>query len=179
MARLAEAMAGGAADGGRGVGSAARQMLNSLRDLFRSAPRWLVLTTAILGLVGMGVGAWLIVTSIDERTETVSAQASASYARGEIVTFEFADGSVGDEFEPADGLYDAVRTFGPGPARVTRNARNDTIEKVRFHGKTYTLGSAASSLGGGIVGLVLGSAGLAYAIRRRSSLRQDAVPLEK
>ena len=151
-------------------------MVDLLRDVFGYAPRWLVVTMVILGLAGMGVGAWLIATSIDDRTETVPARASASYARGEIVSFEFADGSESDEFEPGDGLYDAVRTFGPGPARVTRNARNDTIEQVRFRGKTYALESAAGSLGGGIVGLVLGLAGLTYAIRHRSSLRHDATP---
>jgi hypothetical protein len=151
-------------------------MVDLLRDLFGYAPRWLVVTMAMLGLAGLGVGAWLIVTSIDERTEMVPAQVSASYARGEIVSFKFADGSESDEFEPGDGLYDAVQTFGPGPARITRNARNDTIEKVRFHGKTYTLGSAAGSLAGGIVGLVLGLAAILYAIRHRSSLRQDPAP---
>jgi hypothetical protein len=151
-------------------------MVDLLRDLFGYAPRWLVVMTAILGLAGIGIGAWLIVTSINERTETVPARASASYARGEIVSFSFADRSESDEFEPPGGLYEAVRTFGPGPALVTRNARNDTIEKVRFHGRTYALGSAAGSLAGGIVALVLGLGGLAYAIRHRSSLRQDAAP---
>jgi hypothetical protein len=62
-------------------------MVELLRDLFGYAPRWLVVTTAILGLAGIGIGAWLILTSINERTETVRAQASASYARGEIVNF--------------------------------------------------------------------------------------------
>jgi hypothetical protein len=151
-------------------------MVDLLRDLFGYAPRWLVVTTAFLGLIGMGSGIWLIVTSIDGRTEMVPARASASYFRGKTVSFKFADGSESDEFEPGDGLYEAVRTFGPGPARVTRNARSDTVEKVRFHGKTYTLGSTAGSLAGGIVGLVLGLAGIAYAIRRRNSLRRDAAP---
>ena len=148
-------------------------MVDLLRDLFGYAPRWLVVTMAILGLAGVGVGAWLIVTSIDERTEIVPARASASYFRGETVSFEFADGSESDEFEPGDGLYDAVRTFGPGPVRVTRNARNDTIEKVRFRGKTYVLGSAGGSLAGGIIALLLGLAGISYAVRHRGGLRQD------
>jgi hypothetical protein len=67
-----------------------------------------------------------------------------------------------------------VRAFGPGPALVTRNARNGTIEKVRFHERTYSLGSAAGSLTGGIVALVLALGGVTYAIRHRSSLRRDA-----
>lgn len=150
-------------------------MVAPLRDLFSYAPRWLVVAMAILGLAELGAGAWLIVTSIDERTETVPAQASASYVRGGTVSFKFADGSEADEFEPGD-LYYAVRKFGPGPARITRNARNDTIEKVRFHGMTYVLETAAGSLAGGIVALVLGLACLAYAIRRRDSLRRETAP---
>jgi hypothetical protein len=142
-----------------------------VRDLFGYAPRWLVVATAVLGLAGIALGGWLIATSIDERTETVPAQVSATYVRGDNVTFTFADGSADDQFQPGHDFYEAVRAAGPGPARVTRNADNGTIEKVRFHGKTYTLGSAGGSLAGGIVALVLGLLGVGYSVRRRNSLR--------
>ena len=80
-----------------------------------------------------------------DRTETMTARVSASYlavSRTENVHFKFADGSKDDEVSPtANGFFDAVAKFGPAPARVTRNAANDSIYKVEFHGKTYTLNS--------------------------------------
>jgi hypothetical protein len=136
-------------------------------DRVRSAPRHPV-RRALLALIFIGVGVWLIVTSMHGRTETMTARVSASLlavSRTENVHFKFADGSEDDEVSPtADGFFDAVAKFGPAPARVTRNAANDSIYKVEFHGKTYTLNSPGGNLGGGIVAVVLGVLGLAYVV---------------
>jgi hypothetical protein len=136
-------------------------------DRVRSGPRHPV-RRALLALIFIGVGVWLIATSMHDRTETMTARVSASLlplSRTENVHFKFADGSEDDEVSPtAKGFFDAVVKFGPGPARVTRNAANDSIYKVEFHGKTYTQGSPGGDLGGGIVALVLGLLGLAYVV---------------
>jgi hypothetical protein len=136
-------------------------------DRVRSAPRHPV-KRALLALIFIGVGVWLIVTSMHDRTETVTARVSAShlaFSRAENVHFKFADGSEDDEVSPtAKGFFDAVAKFGPRPARVTRNAANDSIYKVEFHGKTYTLDSPGGNLGEGIIAVVLGLLGLAYVI---------------
>jgi hypothetical protein len=125
-------------------------------------------TRGLFALFVIGVGVWLIVTSMGNRTETVAARVSASLlpvTRAEKVDFKFADGSADDEVSPrADGFFDAVAKFGPGPARVTRNAASNSIYKVEFHGKTYTLNSPGGDLGGGIVAVVLGLLGLAYVV---------------
>lgn len=122
-----------------------------------------------LALIFIGVGVWLIVTSMHDRTETVTARVSAShlaFSRAENVHFKFADGSEDDGVSPsADGFFDAVTKFGPDePARVTRNAANNSIYKVEFHGKTYTLNSPGGNLGGEIIAVVLGLLGLAYVV---------------
>lgn len=120
----------------------------------------------VFALFVMGVGVWLIVTARDP-TETLTAQVSASRlpfpSRADKVDFEFADGSRDDVVSPtAEGFYDAVARFGPGPARVTRNEANDTIYEVEFQEKTYTLNSPGTDLGGGIIAVVLGGLGLVY-----------------
>lgn len=123
---------------------------------------------ALLALIFIGVGVWLIVTSQAPRTETLKARVSASLlfpTRADKVEFTFADGRTDDVVSPtAAGFYDAVKAFGPGPARVTRNATNHSIYKVEFRGKTYTLGGFSNDLGGGIVAVVLGLLGLAYVL---------------
>jgi hypothetical protein len=119
----------------------------------------------LLALFVIGVGVWLILTA-DNATETLTAQVSASrFLRADKVHFKFADGSEDDVVSPtAEGFFDAVVTFGPGPARVTRNAANDSIYKVELHGKSYTLDSPGIDLGGGIIAVVLGGLGLAYVV---------------
>jgi hypothetical protein len=121
----------------------------------------------LFALFVIGVGVWMIVTAHDP-TETLTARVSASrvpFTRADKVDFKFANGSEDDVVSPtAEGFFDAVATFGPGPARVTRNAANDTIYKVEFHGKTYTLDSPGTDLGGGIIVVVLGALGLAYIV---------------
>ena len=137
----------------------------------------------LFAVVVIGVGVWLIVTA-HEPTETLTARVSASRLsvpnRADKVDFTFADGSQDDVVSPtAEGFYDAVARFGPGPARVTRNEANDSIYEVEFHGETYTLDSPGTDLGGGIIAVVLGGLGLAYLVitgrggRRRSGEEQE------
>ena len=133
-------------------------------------------TRTLLALVAIGVGVSLIVTSMQDRTQTVTATVYAShlaFSDADKVDFEFADGTGDDEVSPS-GLFDAVEKFGPGPARVTRNADSKAIYKVEFHGKTYTLDSTGGDLGAGIVALVLGLLGLAYVVLTRGGRRGQA-----
>jgi hypothetical protein len=147
--------------------------MSALGDLFRRRPRWLVIVAALYGCLFIGTGVWLFVTSLNGHTETVSARISTSGAgRSTYVDFKFADGSEDSEFEPSgDSFYDAVAEFGPGPARVTRNADNGTIDTVVFHDKKYTLGTEGDSVLGGIIAVLLGIVGLVYAIRHRHRIR--------
>ena len=110
---------------------------------------------ALFALVVIGVGVYLIVTA-NKPTETVTARVNYRYmpiSRADSVDFKFPDGSNGNEAEP--GLVDAVQKFGPGPARVTRNTENDSIYKVVFHDKTYSLGDPGEDRDAGILLIVL------------------------
>jgi hypothetical protein len=142
--------------------------------LLRRRPRWLVIVAAIYGPLLIGAGVWLFVTSINGHTETVPARISTSFVgRSTYVDFKFADGSTDSEYEPSgEAFFDAVDEFGPGPARVTRNADNGTIDTVVFHDKKYTLGSESDGVYGGPIAVVLGAFGLAYAIRHRHRIRR-------
>ena len=122
----------------------------------------------LFALIVVGVGVWLIATS-GHSTKTATAVVSASYLpypdRAEEVSFAFEDGSKQTEVSPtADGFFEAVARFGPGLALVTRNAANNSIYKVNFHGKSYTLSSPGEEIGGGIIAVVLGLLGLAYVV---------------
>ena len=124
---------------------------------------------ALFALFVIGAGVSTIVSAIANRTETVNARVRAgqpyAYSHADNLDFEFADGSTDNEVSSSDGyLFDAVTRFGPGPARVTRNAESHTIYKVEFHGKTYTLETHADDLAAGIIMLVLGLLGLAYVV---------------
>ena len=127
---------------------------------------------ALFVLFLIGAGVWTTVSAIVNRAETVTARVSAgapyAFSHTDNLDFEFADGSTDNEAESSDGyLFDAVTRFGPGPARVTRNANNQTIYRVEFHGKTYTLETRADDLAAGIILLVLGLLGLAYVLLTR------------
>jgi hypothetical protein len=122
---------------------------------------------ALLVLFVIGAGVSTTVSAIENRTETVTARVSAgmpyAYTHADNLDFKFADGTTANELASSDGyLFDAVTRFGPGPARVTRNAHDQTIYKVEFHGKTYTLETRADDLVAGIILLVLGLLGLVY-----------------
>ena len=120
---------------------------------------------ALLALIFIGVGVYLIATA-DKPTETVTARVNYRYipfSRADTVDFKFADGSDGNESQPG-GLVDAVQKFGPGPARVTRNTENDSIYKVVFHDKTYSLSDPGEDRDGGIIAIVLGALYLGCAL---------------
>lgn len=149
--------------------------MSLLRTIWRHRPRLLVIAAAFYGVLGVVAGPYLIATSINEHTEVLSAQLSTSVIGRETdVDFEFEDGSVDSQFAPRDSFFNAVEKFGPGPARVTRNADNKTIDKVRFHGKTYTLSTTTDAIGGGIFAVILGVLALAYAIRQRHRVLRPA-----
>jgi hypothetical protein len=119
---------------------------------------------ALFALVVIGVGVYLMATA-NKPTETVTARVSyerLSYSRADTVDFKFADGSDGNESEP--GLVEAVQKFGPGPARVTRNTENDSIYKVVFHDKTYSLSDPGEDRDAGIVLVVLAALYLGCAL---------------
>jgi len=61
-------------------------------------------------------------------------------------------------------LVEAVQKFGPGPARVTRNAQNDSIYKVVFHDKTYSISDPGEDRDAGIIAIVLGALYLGCAL---------------
>jgi hypothetical protein len=112
----------------------------------------------LLALFVIGVGVYMIATA-NKPTETVTARLSyerLAFSRTDTVDFRFEDGSDGSETDP-DGLVEAVQRFGPGPARVTRNAENDSIYKVVFHDRTYSVSDPGTDKGGGIVAIVLGA----------------------
>ena len=120
---------------------------------------------ALFALFVIGVGVYLIATA-DKPTETVTARVNYRYipfSRADTVDFKFADGSDGNESQPG-GLVDAVQKFGPGPARVTRNTENDSIYKVVFHDKTYSLSDPGEDRDGGIIAIVLGALYLGCAL---------------
>jgi hypothetical protein len=131
--------------------------------------------TAIYGPLLLGGGVWLLVTSLNGHTETLSARVSASYlGRSSYVDFKFADGSTDSVYEsPGEPLFDAARQFGPGPARVTRNADNDTSDTVVFHDKKYELATETKSAYAAIAVLLVGLLGLVYAIWGRDRLKRD------
>jgi hypothetical protein len=120
---------------------------------------------ALFALFVLGVGVYLIATA-NKPTETVTARVNYRYipfSRADTVDFKFADGSNGNESQPG-GLVDAVQKFGPGPARVTRNTENDSIYKVVFHDKTYSLSDPGEDRDGGIIAIVLGALYLGCAL---------------
>ena len=120
---------------------------------------------ALFALVVIGVGVYLIATA-NKPLETVTARVNYRYlpfSRADTVDFKFADGSDGNETEPG-GLVHAVQKFGPGPARVTRNTENDSIYKVVFHDKTYSLGDPGEDRDAGIIAIVLGALYLGCAL---------------
>jgi hypothetical protein len=119
---------------------------------------------ALCALVVIGAGVYLIATA-NKPMETVTARVNYefSYSRADTVNFKFADGSDGNETEPG-GLVEAVQKFGPGPARVTRNTENDSIYKVVFHDKTYSLGDPGEDREVGIVAIVLAALYLGCAL---------------
>ena len=127
---------------------------------------------ALFALFVIGVGVYLIATA-NKPTETVSARVNYRYlpiSRADTVDFKFADGSDGNESEPG-GFVAAVQKFGPGPARVTRNTENDSIYKVVFHDKTYSLGDPGEDRDVGtllivLAGLYLGCALLWQVVNR-------------
>ena len=135
---------------------------------------------ALLGLCLVVFGVFLIVTAIDNRTETLPARVSIHrdetprLLHQRTVLFQFDDGSVDTDGTDADPFFRAVRKFGAGTAQVTRNTEDNAIYRAEFHGKSYTLSSAADDRNGGIVAVVLGLLALAYAIRTRR--RPRAVP---
>jgi hypothetical protein len=113
---------------------------------------------ALFALFVIGVGVYLIATA-NKPTETVTARVNYRYiplSRADTVDFKFADGSDGNETEPV-ALVEAVQKFGPGPARVTRNTENDSIYKVVFHDKTYSLSDPGEDRDAGIIAIVLGA----------------------
>jgi hypothetical protein len=113
---------------------------------------------ALFALFVIGVGVYLIATA-NKPMETVTARVNYRYiafSRADTVDFKFADGSDGNESEPG-GLVNAVQKFGPGPARVTRNTKNDSIYKVVFHDKTYSLSDPGKDRDTGIIAIVLGA----------------------
>jgi hypothetical protein len=119
---------------------------------------------ALFALVAIGVGVYLIATA-NKPMETVTARVNYRFivgSRADTVDFKFADGSNGNEAEP--GLVEAVQKFGPGPARVTRNTENDSIYKVVFHDKTYSLGDPGNDRDVGILLTVLGAVYLGCAL---------------
>lgn len=135
----------------------------------------------LFALLLIAAGVTTIASAIANRTETVSARVRAgapfAYSHADNLDFEFADGSTDNEVAPSAGdLFDAVTQFGPGPARVTRNAKSHTIYKVEFHGKTYTLLAHTEDLVGGIIALVLGLLVLAHVLltRRGASVSTTA-----
>lgn len=149
--------------------------MSAVRNLLRRSPRWLVIVAAVYGPLLIVGGVWLFVTSLNGHTETVSARVSASYVgRSTYVDFEFADGSTDSEFESGGSFFDAVAEFGPGPARVTRNADNGTIDTVVFHDKKYELATETDGIYGGIAAVLFGILGLGYAIRHRHRIRRGA-----
>jgi hypothetical protein len=122
-----------------------------------SRPGWPVFRM-LFALFVIGVGVYMIATA-NKPTETVTARVNYRYmpfTRADTVDFKFADGSDGNETEPG-GLVEAVQKFGPGPARVTRNTENDSIYKVVFHDKTYSVSDPGTDKGGGIIAIVLGA----------------------
>ncbi len=126
----------------------------------------------------IGVGIWLLVTSVNTRTETVTARVSkgsdVAFSHADNVDFEFADGSEDNESSPPGDFFDAVEKFGPGPARVTRNTENDSIYKVAFHGKTYTIRTPTENRDAGIIAVVLGLLGLVYVILASRAPREPS-----
>jgi hypothetical protein len=149
--------------------------VSAVRDLLRRAPRWLVIAAAVSGPLLVGGGAWMLVTSLNGHLETVSARASTSYAgRDTYADFKFADGSTDSEFDPPGPFFDAVREFGPGPARVTRSVDSGTIDTVVFHHKKYELAKESDSTYGGGAAVLFGILGLGYAIRYRDRIRRGA-----
>ena len=121
----------------------------------------------LISLLFLGTGVYFLVTAKGSPIETLDARVTASIAtvtRGDQVDFEFEDGSYDVMISPtAEGFFDAVEEFGPGPARVTRNATNDSIYEVEFRRKRYEFGSPGGDRGTGIVAVVLGVLGLGYA----------------
>jgi hypothetical protein len=120
---------------------------------------------ALFALFAIGVGVYLIATA-NKPTETVTARVDyrfIPFSRADTVDFKFADGSSDDETEPA-ALIEAVRKFGPGPARVTRNAKNDSIYKVVFHDKSYSLGDPGGDRNTGTVAIVVGALYLVFTL---------------
>ena len=139
----------------------------------------LPLFRALIALLFIGVGVYLIATA-NKPTETVTARVSysVSYTHADTADFEFADGSSASESEPGT-LVDAVRKYGPGPARVTRNAENDSIYKVVFHDKRYTLSDPGGDRATGIVAIVLGALWLAWLILTAALPPAPAAPDEE
>lgn len=116
---------------------------------------------ALLALVFLGVGVSMIVNSSHDRAETVQAQlrvhGEISFSHQDLVDVHYADGSNDDvSADDSQSLYDAVDKFGPGTARVTRNAHGHSIRRIEFRGKTYEINSAGVDLLAGIIGVVLG-----------------------
>ena len=131
----------------------------------------------LFALFVIGVGVYMIATASNS-TETVTARVNyryLSFSRADTVDFKFADGSDANETEPG-GLVDAVQKFGPGPARVTRNSKNDSIYKVTFHDKTYTVSSPGIDKGGGIIAIVLGALWLGWLLLTVVANRMPAAP---
>ena len=149
-------------------------VLSGLRGVLSRKPRWLVIVAAIYGPLLVVGGVWMFVTSLNGHTETVSARVSTAYVgRSTYVDFKFADGSTDSEYaSPSEPFFDAVDEFGPGQARVTRNADNDTIDTVVFHDEKYKLGTEGGSAAAAIAVAVLGLLGVAYAFRYRDRLRR-------
>src|SRR3954462_839948 len=132
---------------------------------------------ALFALVVIGVGVYLIATA-NKPMETVTARLNYRYmpfSLADPVEFKFADGSNGNETEPG-GLVEAVQKFGPGPARVTRNTENDSIYKVVFHDKTYSVSDPGTDKGGGIVAIVLGALWLGWLLLNAALPAAPAAP---
>ncbi len=120
---------------------------------------------ALFALLVIGVGVYLIATA-NKPTETVTARVNYRYipfSREDSVDFKFPDGSDGNETEPA-ALVEAVQRFGPGPARVTRNTKNESIYKVVFHDKTYSISDPGEERDAGIIAIVLAGVYLGCAL---------------
>jgi hypothetical protein len=135
---------------------------------------------ALAGLCLVVFAVWVFVTAIDNRTETLPARVSIyrdetpRLGHQRTVLFQFADGSNDTDGTDADPFFHVVRKFGAGTAQVTRNSENNAIYRVKFHGKSYTLSSAADDRNGAILAVVLGLLALAYVIRKRRRPRAVA-----
>jgi hypothetical protein len=148
-----------------------------LRNRLSTSPRDAVV--ALLASCLLVFGVFVLVTATDNRTETLPARVSifrsfSRFDRDPTVLFRFDDGSHDKDGRDGDPFFGAVRKFGAGTAQVTRNAENNSIYRVVFHGKSYTLSSAGDDRNGGIVAVVLALLGLAYAIWPRGRPRAGA-----